>query len=163
MTIEEQIRQELKGRGLTAKQELFIITFLQTNNATQSARQAGYGAKGSTEHAIEVMGSENLKKLEGIIDEIRPKIRPTGILTIEERKELLSHYAKLGKNSMDKDIINVSEKAIDLLNKMDGLYNIKIDVNHNIKPIDFLQPVYGRLEPETIDVNVSELEVVENP
>ena len=45
--------------GLTDKQRLFVDAYLQTWNATESARRAGYGGNDTTLGAI---GSENLRK-----------------------------------------------------------------------------------------------------
>ncbi len=49
-------------KRLTEKQRLWLTAYLETMNASEAARRAGYRCR--TEHGFEVIGSENLKKLE---------------------------------------------------------------------------------------------------
>lgn len=58
-----------KGNQLTDRQRLFVDAYLETLNATEAARRAGYQAK--SEGVFRAIGHENLTKpnLKAIIDE----------------------------------------------------------------------------------------------
>jgi len=97
-------------KKLTLKQQRFVDYYLQTGNATQSARLAGYN---TNQRTMEVIGSENLSKPEIkraiqtklIKDKIDPTYVLSGISTIADTSkrdndklrayELLGKYLKL--------------------------------------------------------------------
>lgn len=54
-------------RKLTERQKRFIDYYIESGNATEAARRAGY--RGKNDHVFESIGSENLCKLEDIIRE----------------------------------------------------------------------------------------------
>lgn len=64
----------MKERGLTPKQEAFVDAYIETGNASEAARRAGYSPK-----TAEAMGRENLRKptikqaIEARMVEIRSK------------------------------------------------------------------------------------------
>jgi len=59
------------------------------------------------------------------------------ILTIEERKKLLTKWAKEGDG-----------KSIDMLNRMEGIYTEKLDINakHEIKRTIIVNPTKNKNE-----------------
>lgn len=104
---------------LTLKQQKFCEEYAASGNATQSAIAAGYSPK--TAYSI---GEENLRKPDIIAEIKRLSQRATKarIMKIEERKERLS---KIAWNSFDE---NAVIRSIEALNKMDGLYIQKHEV-----------------------------------
>jgi phage terminase small subunit len=97
-------------RPLTLKQRRFIDYYLQTGNATKSAKLAGYT---TTKHSLEVIGSQNLRKVEVAraintklqAQKINPEYVLSGISTLADTSkrdsdklrayELLGKYLKL--------------------------------------------------------------------
>lgn len=77
-------------RKLTNKQRLFIDYYLQSFNASDAARKAGYSER--TAHA---MGWENLRKPE-VMDEIRARLDEVHM----SADEALKHMADMGRSDM---------------------------------------------------------------
>ena len=110
--------------AITQKQENFCLAYIKTGNASEAYRRA-YNTENMTEKSIWEKACElkaNVKVTERI-NELQAKAEKKAIMSLEERKELLS---KIAKNvTFDKDGnagFNDATKAIDLLNKMDGIY-----------------------------------------
>ena len=98
-------------RKLTNKQEKFCINYLLNNNATEAAIKAGY----SKDTAV-VIASQNLTKLnvKERIKELRDKTESAKIMSVQERREMLTLIARFGGK--------LSIPAIAELNKMGGDY-----------------------------------------
>ncbi len=104
---------------LTDKQENFAITYtVNGGNASQAYRDCYDVGKDTKDTSIWVEAHKVLHnaKVSQRVDELRKQRFSTKILSIEERKKVLS---ELG---LDGDT-----KAIDLLNKMEGVYIEKIE------------------------------------
>lgn len=112
---------------ITIKQEKFCLEYLKDGNASRAYREA-YNASKMKEASINVNASKLLKytKIALRLKELRKETTTKAILSIEERKEILSNIAK--NVAFDKEgnsNYNDARGAIDLLNKMDGVYVVK--------------------------------------
>ena len=102
--------------ALTQKQENFCLAYIKTGNASEAYRQAYNAEKMSEKQIWEESSKLNSNpKVAQMVQELRDKAESKAIITLEQRKELLSRFA--WEEETDKSI-----KAIDLLNKMDGIY-----------------------------------------
>lgn len=117
---------------LTLKQQKFCEEYAASGNATQAAIAAGYSKK--TAYSI---GEENLRKPDIIAEIKRLSQRATKarIMKIEERKERLS---KIAWNSFDE---NAVIRSIEALNKMDGLYIQKHEVQVTRSLADIIKEI----------------------
>lgn len=117
---------------LTLKQQKFCEEYAASGNATQSAIAAGYSPK--TAYSI---GEENLRKPDIIAEIKRLSQRATKarIMKIEARKERLSEIAW---NSVDE---NAVIRSIEALNKMDGLYIQKHEVQVTRSLADIIKEI----------------------
>ncbi len=100
---------------MTDRQEKFCLEYVRCGNATEAYRSAGYNPKSA--HAAEVRGSALLRNVEvkAKIAELRGQLEDEKIMDAKARRERLTEIAK-GKSPI------VAIKAIDVLNKMDGVY-----------------------------------------
>lgn len=119
-------------KGLSPKQEKFCIEYAACGNATQAAIAAGYPEKSARS-----VGSENLAKPDIIdkIKEISSRKTTARIMTVDRRQERLT---ELAENSEDE---NVVVRAIETLNKMDGLYIQKHEVQVTRSLASILQEI----------------------
>ena len=111
-----------KEKELSAKQKKFCLEFRKNKGcATEAAIAAGYSVKSASS-----LGSQLLKnpKVLDYIDELRKDAQRKSIMGIIERQETLTSIAR---NSAAADADR--NRAIDILNKMDGLYLVRVDVN----------------------------------
>lgn len=122
----------MANKKLTPKQQKFCEEYAASGNATQSAIAAGYSPK--TAYSI---GEENLRKPEIIAEIKRLSQRATKarIMKIEARKERLSEIAW---NSVDE---NAVIRSIEALNKMDGLYIQKHEVQVTRSLADIIKEI----------------------
>lgn len=122
----------MANKKLTPKQQKFCEEYAASGNATQSAIAAGYSPK--TAYSI---GEENLRKPEIIAEIKRVSQRATKarIMKIEARKERLSEIAW---NSVDE---NAVIRSIEALNKMDGLYIQKHEVQVTRSLADIIKEI----------------------
>lgn len=114
-------KQITTTQKLTDKQENFAIEYVMNGgNATKAYKMCYDVGENTKESSIWVRAHEVLhnSKVSVRIDELRAQKFRGKILSIEERKEILSEMASLG------DV-----KALDLLNKMEGVYVEKSEVN----------------------------------
>jgi hypothetical protein len=119
---------------LTDKQEAFAIEYnLNKGNATAAYKKCYDVGEDTTDGAIWVNAHRTLKnaKVELRIAELRKQRFSKKILSIDERKILLSEWAEDGDS-----------KAVDLLNKMEGVYVEKSQIEHS-----------GQIVQRTINVN----------
>ena len=104
---------------LTDKQENFAIAYTLNGGNASKAYRENYDVKdGTLEGTIWTAACLLLQtaKVSQRIDELRKQRFSTKILTIDERKQILSEL------SLDGDT-----KALDLLNKMEGVYIDKVE------------------------------------
>lgn len=114
---------------LTPKQEKFCLEYINcAGNATEAARRAGY--KGN-DNQIGQMGFQNLKnpKIQNRIQELKAPSDKAVVLSIEDRRILLAQTIARDLDSEDPAMHNVAVKCLEVLNKMDGLYIMKVDMN----------------------------------
>ena len=78
---------DVKERGLTPKQAAFIDAYIETGNASEAARRAGYSPK-----TAEAMGRENLQKptIKEAIAARQAEIRSKRTATVTEVMEFLT-------------------------------------------------------------------------
>ncbi len=122
----------MANKKLTPKQQKFCEEYAASGNATQSAIAAGYSAK--TAYSI---GEENLRKPE-IISEIKrlsQRDKRNRIMSIDQRQEMLTQIANNGED------LNAAIRAIDTLNKMDGLYIQKHEVQVTRSLADIIKEI----------------------
>ena len=114
---------------LNARQKAFCEYYVASGNATDAAIKAGYKEKNAR-----FIGSENLTKanIKKYIEELQEKAKGNRIMTAIERREFLTSMIKDGAVK-DTDRL----KALDILNKMDGEYTQKVEVNGNINSNPF--------------------------
>ncbi len=103
---------------LTEKQKKFIDYYIQTGNATESCRLAGY--KGNN---LDRLGYENLRKLEIFI---KPRINELDL----KRTASLEDIFKFWTITMNNDDIKTNDrlKASELLAKSQGAFIEKVEV-----------------------------------
>jgi hypothetical protein len=112
---------------LTIKQEKFCLEYVIDGNASRAYREA-YDAANMKEATISNSAYKLLQndEIKAKIEQLRTETTKSSILSIEQRKELLTKiamseaYDKFGNPSFT-DV----RGAIDLLNKMDGVYVVK--------------------------------------
>lgn len=107
---------------LKEKYKKFCLSFRANGgNATAAAIVAGYSEKTAAQ-----AGSRLLKnvKVKQYLQELANDANRKQIITIDKRQEILSQVA-LDENAET----NARIRAIDVLNKMDGIYIAKVEVN----------------------------------
>lgn len=111
---------------MTAKQEAFCYEYIKDYNGTKAAIRAGYSLK-----TAGVQAEQLLKKLEisSLVNRLTNEVQSEAIISVKRRKELLSYIAMKSEPSM-------AMRAIDLLNKMDGIYIASTGV-HNSEAVQF--------------------------
>ena len=112
---------------LTEKQKRFIDYYVETGNATEAARRAGYEAK--TNRTMESIGSENLRKLEVFINE---RLNPIDDKRIADADEVLRYLTSVMrgevKDTFDFDTsVGDRNKAAELLGKRHRLFVDKVE------------------------------------
>ena len=126
---------------LTQKQQKFIDYYVETGNATEAARRAGYDAK--TDRALESIGSENLRKLEVYIKE---RMKPAQDKRIADADEVLQYLTAVMrgevKDTFDFDTsVRDRNKAAELLGKRHRLFIDKVEQeNTGVVNINFAIP-----------------------
>lgn len=113
------------------KQRAFCYEYIKDYNGTQSAIRAGYSEK-----TAGVQAEQLLKKLEisTFIKKLNSQTQSEAIISVIKRKELLSMIVLNAEP-------NIAIKAIDLLNKMEGMYNQQ---NHSSKESVFYQIILDK-------------------
>ena len=114
---------------LTEKQKRFIDYYVQTANATESAKRAGYSSK-----TAKNIGAENLTKLNYFIQERLQQLEDNRIASQEE---VLQYLTKVMRGE-EKDQFGLDAslqdrtKCAELLGKRYGTFKEKVDVTGNI-------------------------------
>lgn len=120
---------------MTEKQSRFVDHYLQSGNASEAARQAGYSER--TAYSI---GSENLRKPE-VSAAIEERLKSMASERIAETQEVLEHLTSVLRgevtetvvtNSGKSFVVPVSEKdrikAGEMILKVAGAFKDKVDV-----------------------------------
>lgn len=105
-------------------QERFCIEFVKSGNATEAYKAAGYKVRSDKvagTAAARLLGNVCIQKR---LAELRKELSSSKIMDAKERRELLTKLAK-NKKTLNTDRL----KAIDLLNKMDGVYINKTQIS----------------------------------
>lgn len=111
-----------KEKDLSAKQKKFCLAFRKNGGCiTEAAITAGYSEKSASS-----LGSQLLKnpKVLDYIEQLRLDAQRKTIMGITERQETLTVIAR-NPEAAEAD----RNRAIDILNKMDGIYLVRVDVN----------------------------------
>ena len=120
---------ELDYNSLTEKQKRFIDYYIETANATESAKRAGYSAK-----TAKNIGAENLTKLNTFIQK---KLEEKQNSRIASQDEVLEYLTRVMRGE-EKDQFNLDAslqdrtKCAELLGKRYGTFKEKVDVTGNI-------------------------------
>lgn len=123
----ENIEKEYSS--LTEKQKRFIDYYVETANATESAKRAGYSSK-----TAKNIGAENLTKLNFFIQERLKQLEDNRIASQEE---VLQYLTKVMRGE-EKDQFGLDAslqdrtKCAELLGKRYGTFKEKVDVIGNI-------------------------------
>jgi len=122
-----------KKQTLTDKQEGFAVSFVMNGGDATAAYRENYAHENMKPSTLwrNAHEARHHDKVSTRIHELRLKTMTSKILTIKERKQLLSERAMDGDN-----------KALDLLNKMEGVYVEKSQIEHS-----------GQVVQRTINVN----------
>ncbi len=114
---------------LTEKQKRFIDYYVETANATESAKRAGYSSK-----TAKNIGAENLTKLNYFIQERLQQLKDNRIASQEEVLQFLTKVMR----GEEKDQFGLDAslqdrtKCAELLGKRYGSFKEKVDVTGNI-------------------------------
>lgn len=123
----EEVKQEYEK--LTEKQKRFIDYYIETANATESAKRAGYSQK-----TAKNIGAENLTKLNFFI---QMKLEEKESKRIASQDEVLQYLTKVMRGE-EKDQFGLDAslqdrtKCAELLGKRYGTFKEKVDVTGNV-------------------------------
>ena len=104
---------------LTDKQELFSIEYVLNGGNAAEAYRKTYDSETESDSSLYVQAHKVLhnSKVSLRVHELQMQEYSSHILSIDERKQLLTKWAKKGDG-----------KSIDMLNKMEGVYTEKLEV-----------------------------------
>ena len=105
-------------------QEKFCVEFVRCGNATEAYKAAGYKAKtdkAASTVAARLLGNVGIQQR---IEELRREMDSRKIMDAAERRELLTQFARDEETGKTDRL-----RAVDLLNKMDGVYINKTQVS----------------------------------
>ena len=116
-------KQDTPKQTLTDKQEGFAVSFVMNGGDASAAYRENYSYENMNDATIwrKAYDVRHNGKVSAMIHELRLKTMTSKILTLEERKKLLSERALDGDN-----------KALDMLNRMEGVYIEKQQVELKI-------------------------------
>lgn len=123
------MKNEKDYNKLTEKQKRFIDYYVETANATESAKRAGYSSK-----TAKNIGAENLTKLNYFIQERLQQLEDSRIAS---QDEVLQYLTKVMRGE-EKDQFGLDAslqdrtKCAELLGKRYGAFKEKVDVTGNI-------------------------------
>ena len=104
-------------------QENFCVEFVRCGNATQAYKNAGYKVRSDNIAAVAAARLLRNVKVRKRIDELRRELDSRKIMDAAERRELLTQFARDDETGKTDRL-----RAVDLLNKMDGIYINKTQV-----------------------------------
>ncbi|MFC2003111.1 terminase small subunit [Chloroflexota bacterium] len=102
------------------RHESFCLHYLSTMNGSQSALAAGYCAQNPKNAHITAWTLLKREDVQARLKELADVIADEAIMTVIQRKIRLSEIARASYDDPDRD--GDPMVAIDLLNRMDGLY-----------------------------------------
>ena len=105
-------------------QENFCVEFVRCGNATEAYKNAGYNARSDKVAAVCAAKLLRNTKVQSRIAELRREMDSHKIMDAAERRELLTQFARDEETGKADRL-----KAMDLLNKMDGVYINKTQVS----------------------------------
>jgi phage terminase small subunit len=135
----------VKEIKLTEKQERFIDYYIETGNATEAARRAGYSEKTAKQ-----IGSENLTKLDFFI---KKRLKELEDVRIAKADEVLKHLTSAIRGEIEEEVVVVESigdgesrariikkqisakeriRAAELLGKRYALFTEKLDVDVDV-------------------------------
>ena len=124
---------------LTARQKAFCDYYIETGNASEAARRAGY-----KENTVYTTASENLRKpkIKAYIDERMKSIASNRIATAEEVLQYLTSVMRgEEKDRYGKDaLIQDRNKAAEMLGKRYRLFTDKVEVEATV-PIQIVDDI----------------------
>lgn len=105
-------------------QENFCVEFVRCGNATEAYKNAGYKVRSDNTAAVCAAKLLRNAKVQSRIAELRREMDSHKIMDAAERRELLTRFAR------DEDTGKTDRlRAMDLLNKMDGVYINKTQIS----------------------------------
>ena len=120
------------SQKLTLKQRKFIKAYIQTGNATQAAKDAGYECK--TDAAFAEMGSRLVRKVKGTISKIMGEIGLDDAMLAQKALEglnamVVKPFARDGVVISEPAYIDFPTRAkyLEIVSKMKGLLKEKVD------------------------------------
>ena len=122
--------EEVKDyNSLTEKQKRFIDYYIETANATESAKRAGYSEK-----TAKNIGAENLSKLNLFIQQKLEEKQNSRIASQDEVLEYLTRVMRgEEKDQFDLDAsLQDRTKCAELLGKRYGTFKEKVDLAGNV-------------------------------
>ena len=105
-------------------QENFCVEFVRCGNATEAYKRAGYKVRSDNTAAVCAAKLLRNAKVQSRIVELREELDSHKIMDAAERRELLTQFARDEETAKPDRL-----KAMDLLNKMDGVYINKTQVS----------------------------------
>nr|DAQ95366.1 MAG TPA: Terminase small subunit [Bacteriophage sp.] len=105
-------------------QENFCVEFVRCGNATEAYKNAGYKVRSDKVAGVcaaKLLGNARVQQR---IAELRREMDSHKIMDAAERRELLTQFARDEETAKPDRL-----KAMDLLNKMDGIYINKTQVS----------------------------------
>lgn len=151
----------MKKRKLTEKQERFIDYYIETGNATEAAKKAGYSEKTAKQ-----IGSENLTKLDFFIKE---RLKELEDARIAKADEVLKHLTAAMRGEIEEEVVVVENigdyesrarvikkqlsareriKAAELLGKRYALFTDKLDVDDRTETKAKLDSILKQLKED---------------
>lgn len=123
------MEDEKNYNKLTEKQKRFIDYYVETANATESAKRAGYSSK-----TAKNIGAENLTKLNYFIQERLQQLENNRIASQEEVLQYLTKVMRgEEKDQFELDAsLQDRTKCAELLGKRYGTFKEKVEVAGNI-------------------------------
>ena len=136
---------------LTEKQKRFADYYIETGNATESAKRAGYSPK-----TARVIGQENLLKpaIKSYIDERLKEMDEKRIMKAEEVMQLLTAIAR---NEVTEDVVVFNEgmtaieqkgmsakdrlKALELIGKRYAMWTDKQEINGSVGLVQIVDDI----------------------
>lgn len=117
---------------LTAKQELFVQKIIEGYSQADAYRSA-YSCKNMSDNSIYVNASKLMAdaKVAQRVKELRGQLAKPSIKTAQERMEWLTQLIDNEEESTSEKL-----KAVDILNKMDGLYVQKFSGDIKMKKLE---------------------------
>lgn len=126
---------------LNMRQRKFAEYYVQSGNAAESAKKAGYSESYATHRTDELLRNVEIKTY---IRQLSEQMKNEHILTAKDRQVMLSDIARDDKNTPSDRI-----KAVDTLNKMTGEYIVRVDTT--VKTSSKLADVFSQIGGEGLE------------